>query len=313
MTRRDFIVNSGLITLGLSQFLNGKLKATDFKNFKIGYLPITDHLLITAKELENANITPIKFPSWSDLSAALRTRSINGAFILTPLALKLKSQGLNIKALFAAHRNGSALIVKNTLESNDITALKGLKIAIPSRFSTHYLLLSTLLEKANLTPKDVRLIDMAPPEMRAALNNKSIDAFIVAEPFCYAAESRKNGKVFALSKDILNEHICCVFVTHGENLTKYTNEIKNLVDSFKKTANFIESNHEKTAQIAPKFIGQQETLIKNLLNIDSRVSYKNLTILPNDINLTIEQMKKFGLDSLNISFNDFVDSSFIEG
>ncbi|WP_288644797.1 ABC transporter substrate-binding protein, partial [uncultured Helicobacter sp.] len=108
MNRRTFFYHSGVLcsslglralggsaTLGAFSFLG----AQEFSAPKIGYLPITDHLLIIAKELQDANFTPIKFSSWADLSEALRAGAIDGAFILTPLALKLKSQGAKIKAL----------------------------------------------------------------------------------------------------------------------------------------------------------------------------------------------------------------------
>ncbi|MDE5591560.1 MAG: ABC transporter substrate-binding protein, partial [Helicobacter sp.] len=151
MVRRRLLYLTNALLLSL-QNLNA-IEKTDFKTLKIGYLPITDHLLIIAKTLKNSNFTPVKFSSWADLSESLRAKSIDGAFILTPLALKLVSQKVKIKAILAAHRNGSALITKKGLiqEKMDINALKGLKIGIPSRFSTHYLLLANLLSLGNLT------------------------------------------------------------------------------------------------------------------------------------------------------------------
>ncbi|MGI0406814.1 ABC transporter substrate-binding protein [Helicobacter himalayensis] len=332
MDRRTFFYHGGALLssfglralgggIGVSalSFLNAK--DSQFSAPKIGYLPITDHLVVIAKELQNANFTPLKFSSWADLSEALRAGAIDGAFILTPLALKLKSQGVAIKALFAAHRNGSALVVKKGLlqdleKSAQIkhnpALLKGKKIAIPSRFSTHYLLLGELLAQANLNPRDVNLIDMAPPEMLSALSNGSIDGFIVAEPFCFAAQTRKLADVFALSKDISNNHICCV-LTFNENLiSTRTNEVQALSKAFLQTAHFIKKNPAKAAELSKKFLGQKVELIASLLEQDRRVVYENLKLTQNDLDKTIEDIKRFEVGVFDVKFEEFVDSRFVD-
>lgn len=315
MNRRNFLLTSALFFGGIRNFGFANPQ-TDFKTLKIGYLPITDHLLVIAKDFKGSNFTPIKFPSWVDLSEALRSKSIDGAFILTPLALRLKSQGLDIKAIMAAHRNGSALVVKKGFlgDSNkrDITQLKGLKIAIPSRFSTHYLLLSNLLSQANLTTDDVALIDMAPTEMLSALSSNSIDAFIVAEPFCIAAENAKLADVFILSKDILNNHICCVLTFHQQILEQQSQNITALVGDFLESANFIHNKPQEAARLSNKFLGQRVPLIENLLSQDKRVIYEHLKLTPEDISHTIKNMEDFKIAKLNITFEDFVDSHFID-
>ncbi|AWI33432.1 ABC transporter substrate-binding protein [Helicobacter apodemus] len=318
MHRRKFLhlANTFFLSLSGLNILNAKELKIDFRGIKIGYLPITDHLLIIAKAFRNANFTPIKFASWSDLSEALLAKSIDGAFILTPLALKLASQKVKIKAILAAHRNGSALIVKKGLiQENDkpnIHLLKGLKIAIPSRFSTHYLLLADLLSQGNLTPDDIKLIDMPPPEMVFALKHKSIDGFIVAEPFGSTAQAYNIGDIFILSKDIIPNHICCLLTFHTEVLEAQKETIRTITKDFLETALFIQKQPQKAAEISTKFLGQKPTLIQNLLLQDDRVMYKNLAIKEEDITRTILDMQKYKIKNLHQNFEEFVDSSFIE-
>lgn len=336
MDRRTFFYHGGALLssfglralgggVGLSalSFLNAK--DPQFSAPKIGYLPITDHLVVIAKELQNANFIPLKFSSWADLSEALRAGAIDGVFILTPLALKLKSQGVAIKALFAAHRNGSALVIKkgqlrdlenpqtqtSTGVKHNPALLKGKKIAIPSRFSTHYLLLGELLAQANLSPKDVKLIDMAPPEMLSALSNGSIDGFIVAEPFCFAAQTRKIADVFALSKDISNDHICCVLALNENLIATRANEVQALSEAFLQTAHFIKGNPTKAAELSKKFLGQKVELIASLLEQDRRVVYENLKLTQNDLDKTLKDIKRFEVGAFDVGFEEFVDSRFV--
>ncbi|TLD81410.1 ABC transporter substrate-binding protein [Helicobacter sp. MIT 11-5569] len=316
MTRRDFLQVSSLTlsALVLNACSSGeKIGDSDFKSLKIGYLPIADHLLIIAKELKKSNFIPVKFSSWADLSEAFRSKSIDGALILTPLALKLKSQGLDIKAILAAHRNGSALVVKKgVLQNKDISALKGLKIAIPSRFSTHYLLLGNLLEQGGLTPKDVKLIDMPPTEMIFALNSNSIDAFIVAEPFCAQAEELKIADMFILSHQIINDHICCVLAFHDSVLKQRSDEVSTLLGDFLTTADFINQNPQEASKLSLKFFGQKPALLENLLTQDKRIVYKNLKLQEKDLEQTLQDIKNYEVDTFEIAFKDFVDSTFVD-
>ncbi|RAX54994.1 hypothetical protein CCY99_01690 [Helicobacter sp. 16-1353] len=372
INRRSFLLSSSLILLNIAN-ANFFSKNVDFKSLKIGYLPISDHLLIIAKELYNSPFTPIKFSSWADLSEALRAKAIDGAFILTPLALRLRTQGVSLKAIFAAHRNGSALVLKkgiletqnaknlnvanlknvangknknaenvaniaksDSLNKNaknnfkpDISLLKGLRIAIPSRFSTHYLLLANLLEQGGLTPNDIKIVDMSPPEMVFGLLSNSIDGFIVAEPFGFIAELRDIAELFRLSKDIVNNHICCVFALREEVLADSQMDSKILADSgiqtivnnFVKTAHFIEHNHEDSAILGNKLLGYKPEIIKNLLDCDERVVFKNLKLSKNDIDWNVKNMQDFGIwsngadkiaDSQSDIFSDFVDSTLLD-
>lgn len=311
MTRRNFLFKSSILLSSLG--LNFGI-AADFKSIRIGYLPTTDHLLIIAKNLKTASFTPIKFNSWADLSEAFRAGSIDAAFILTPLALMLKQQGLNIKALFAAHRNGSALVVRRNLvkTDRDFSALRGLRIAIPSRFSTHYLLLAELFKQKGLNLDEVQIIDMPPSEMIFALLNENIDAFIVAEPYNILAQDMNLADVFILSKDIINNHICCVFCVKNELLQLRRKELQVLCNDFFETAQFINKNPNQAAELSEKFIGVKPALIKSLLAQNDRVSYRDLALTPKDIRQTIRFMRENKIGDIEFDYQDFVDNSFTE-
>ena len=72
---------------------------------KIGYMPITDHLILGISHehdnlrFEHLNLQPTKFHSWQDLCNALENKKLDGAFILTPLSFKLKSEAFNLGIL----------------------------------------------------------------------------------------------------------------------------------------------------------------------------------------------------------------------
>lgn len=298
MTRRNvlsFFVS--FLAFSQSQILANTPKI----GIKIGFLPINDHLIIIAKELfksENFTLVPVKFSNWADLSEALRAGAIEGAFLLAPLGLKLRANGVKIKAVMPAHKNGSALVVRN--EISKINDLNGKKIAIPSRFSTHFYLLDKLLQKHEIS---ANLIDMVPTEMPFALASSQIDAYIVAEPFGQISVDKNFAKNLIFSKEIEPNHICCVLNFHEKILA--LSEFNEILQSFKNAANFISQNKAESAILGEKILGQKAKILKSVLE-------KNITTF-DDLSLNLaefENLKDFlirknladeNLKNLNIS------------
>ncbi len=306
MEKGDFM-NRRNALLFLASFMAlyaGKAMAKEGSKFKIpikiGFLPISDHLLIIAKELfvsQNYELVGIKFSNWADISEALRAGALDGAFLLAPLGLNLKASGVPIKAVLSAHKNGSALVVNKNI--NSVNDLKGKKIAVPSRFSMHYFLLDKLLNDNNIS--DVNIIDMAPPEMPFALVSGQIDAYIVAEPFGQIGV-RLGAKNLLLSKEIKPNHICCVLNLKDEILK--IPQISELLDAFKKTAVFIEQNSAKSAILGNKIMAQKTQILQNVLE-KKLVTYDDLSLSEQDLSqlrdfLAAKNLGSAKLASLNI-------------
>lgn len=303
--RREFIIKSGLFALALSTL---PLKAVDFSKIKIGFLPISDHLLIISKELYQDNFTSIKFNSWAELSEALRAKSIDAAFMLNPLALRLSTQ-IPLKALMATHRNGSALMVRKDLEN--ISDLKGKKIAIPSRFSTHYLLLYKLLSQNSIAIDEVKLIDMAPPEMPFSLKNGGIDAFLVAEPFGTLAKDFDFAKILRLSSEIEFNHTCCQFVV-SQKLFEDKQTCQNLVSNFIKTAKFIQENPKEASLLGNKMLGHKKELLEKIITNKALIDYSNLRIEKSDFDSVLVGARASKIADFSNTYENFVDNSFID-
>lgn len=230
---------------------------------KIGFVPISDHLIIIAKQLcqsQNFNIVPIKFASWVDLAEALRAGAIDGAFLLAPLGLMLRANKADIKVVMSAHKNGSSLVARSDISS--VRALAGKKIAVPSKFSMHYFLLDIIARRENI---DFITIEMPPPEMPFALLSRQIDAYIVAEPFGQMAVNFKNrAKNLLFSKDIKPNHICCTLNFRSDMLSEpYFDE---LLAAFKKAALFITKEHAASARLGEAIMNQKAALLEQILD-----------------------------------------------
>lgn len=314
MQRRDFLKAGGLaMTAGAFTGFPLIGRASTKPTVRIGHLPLTDHLTIIAHgqlEYRQLNLEPVKFGGWAELSEALRSGAIDGAFALTPIGITLRQKGSPIKAVLAGHRNGSVLTAKPDI--NKVEDLKGKTIAVPSRLSTHNLLIHKIFANKGLDAgKDVKLVDMAPPEMVNALATGRIDAFIVAEPFGGQAELQKVGKVLVLSKDVWKDHICCTLNVREALIQENPSAVEELVGHFAKTAKFIEGNPKEAARLSQKYLGQKPEVIEHVLTKPvGRVSFDNLLPSVKDIAASQDYMLQFGVTKQKIDVATYLDDRF---
>jgi taurine transport system substrate-binding protein len=98
--------------------------------------------------------------------------------------------------------DAEALVVKNGSGINSVADLKGKKIAVPFNSTTHFHTM-VALEQAKVNPADVQILNMRPPEVRAAWQRGDIQATFIWDPVL--AEVKKDGKVIISSGKISAE------------------------------------------------------------------------------------------------------------
>ncbi len=286
----------------------------DKPTLKLGYLPITDHLLLISlarNKFAKANIKPVQYSGWPELVEAIRAGAVDAGFLLTPLGLELRHNKVPVKAILLGHRNGSMITVNPEANINRVEELAGKRVAIPSRYSTHNILLNKSLQQHGIDTDQVESIEMAPPEMVQALNAGQIDAFIVAEPFGGQAEKQGVGEVLLLSKEIWSNHICCVLNVREEALEDKPEAVEELVESLVDTGNFIENNPTEAAGLSPEFLGQQPSTIEHVLTSPSeRVTFDDLQLEREDFMATKEYLDTFNIQQLNVDMEEYLENSF---
>lgn len=312
VSRREALRLGALgLALGLAP---GRLRAVTQKaRVRLGYLPITDHLTVLAAgrtRFETLALEPVKFSSWPELAEALKAGSLEAAFALTPISLALRQKGVPIRIVLLGHRNGSALLGANDIAT--VRDLRGKAIAIPSRFSTHNLLLRRLLAREGLdAERDVTLIELPPPEMVQALAHGSISAFIVAEPFGAQAELRKVGRVLAFSKDIWPNHVCCALNVREDLIAAQPAAVQELVLALTDAGRFATAQPRQAAEQSKPFLGQDPAVVLRVLTEPpGRVTYDDLLPTLADLAATQDDMIKHRIASARVDLPAFLDDSF---
>src|ERR1700691_6242966 len=137
--------------------------------------PVTDYI---SKLSENGEIfMPRLFQGFPEIKEALISNRMQAAFIVAPLAIALKAQGVPIKVVYLGHRYGSAVVVRKNGPIKTFADMRGRTVAIPSRFSDERLLLFRAMKVWGMKQGDIKMVEMAPPDVGSALATGAIDAF----------------------------------------------------------------------------------------------------------------------------------------
>ncbi|APC09212.1 putative aliphatic sulfonates-binding protein precursor [Moorella thermoacetica] len=240
---------------------------------KIGYLPITHSLpLVVAdarhkSDFNNFRLELVKFGSWPDLTEALNSGQIQGAITMLELALASKAKGIPVEVVLLSHKNGDVLVAAPSIK--DVKDLKGKRVAIPHRLSGHNILLYKALQQAGLAYSDVQEVEMAPPEMAAALARGEVAAYVVAEPFGAQAVVAGTGRVLKRAQDIIPGWECCGLVINQQLVRENPAAVQELVGSLVDTGHYIMSDRKTAIEMARPYIPvARETLEQSLQWID---------------------------------------------
>ena len=88
----------------------------------VGFLPVTCHLTCPVTDFATKTTTTgtrfdsQRFTEFPTVVEALKARKLDATFLLAPLAMVLREQGVPIKIVYLGHRDGSTVIVRQGLD-----------------------------------------------------------------------------------------------------------------------------------------------------------------------------------------------------
>ncbi len=259
---------------------------------------------------------PVRFNGWPELKEAFLSQHLQASFILAPMAMALREQGVPIKIVYLGHRDGTTMMVHKDSDIHRIEDLRGKKVAVPNRFSNQRLIIFRAFKERGLNIDDVTLLEMPPPDMPAALHVRAVDAIISGEPFMAQSEMDGYGRVLFLTKDVWPEFISCVLAVHEDVIRDHRAEVQQLVDGIARSGKWLDTTMDHRMQAA-KFTGQNyynqdPKLLEFVLSKPpDRVKYTNLAVRRKDF----EEIELVGRESGTLQgtahFEDYADPSFV--
>jgi NitT/TauT family transport system substrate-binding protein len=279
---------------------------------------VTDY--ITRRSLDGNLFLSRMFQGFPEIKEALIAGRMQAAFIVAPMAIALRSQGVPIKVVYLGHRYGSAVVVRKEGSIHTPADLKGRTIAVPSRFSDEWLIVLKVLKESGLGAKDVHMVEMSPPDVAEALAANAIDAFAMGEPFPSQAEIGGYGRILFFARDHWPDYMSCVLVVRSEVIERRPEVVQVLVDGIARSGLWLD-DRERTRrhrEFAAEFVGrfyfnQPPALLRwALTNPIDRVEYTALSPRKADFDLVRDLMIEAGTLDEKIEFEAYVDTRFAE-
>ncbi|MBA4369650.1 MAG: multifunctional response regulator receiver/nitrate/sulfonate/bicarbonate ABC transporter substrate-binding protein [Desulfobacterium sp.] len=316
------------------KMMNGKVQ------MKIGHIQITDHLTlgILKHQINTGEVSPRFFdletlcmPGWNPVQEALEKNTVDGAFVLAPIAMDLFGFNVPIQMVLLAHKNGSVFVRNSLYNVDDYGEVKNFfrykVIDIPHKMSIHNMLAHKYLTGLGLKPGvpgqqnaiNVRFEVVPPIQMPKIMKeNNNVGGFIVAEPIGSNAIAKRIADLQFLSSEIWDNHPCCVTAMQKDFIDAYPEAVFEFTSLLVKAGKFIENHQDMAAEIAVSFLDPQKTLglttevLKKVLSTPKGIKMNDLYPVLEDLDSIQRYMHDFMDIGVLIDIEKFVDLRFAE-
>jgi NitT/TauT family transport system substrate-binding protein len=284
----------------------------------VGGLPVTCNLTLPVACVARAGgqFEYSKYSGWPEVKESLMAGRIQAAYMLAPLVMDLVDRKIPLKIVSLGHRSGAVIMVRSDSGFTTYRQLKGKRVAIPSRFAVDFLFLRRMLAKEGMTPKDIELVEMAPPDMPAALYAKAVDAYCTGEPFGAAAQRAGYARPLSMTRDEWRRYICCVLTVREELIAESRPLVQDLVNYVLGAGVWLDlkqANRDKAVTIASgrKFFNQDPNIIRFVMeNPTDRVTYGDLTMIRAEFEELMKLSIEAGTLKRPVAYERYVDESF---
>jgi NitT/TauT family transport system substrate-binding protein len=275
--------------------------------------PVTDYIskFSTAGQM----FLPRMFQGFPEIKEALISNKVQAAFIVAPLAIALRAQGVPIKIVYLGHRYGSAVVVRKDGPIKTFADMRGRTIAIPSRFSDERLILFRAMKIWGIQPREIKMVEMAPPDVSGALAARAIDAFSMGEPFPSQAEMGGYGKILFQAREYWPDYMSCILVVRQDLIDQRPEIVQTLVDGIARSGLWLDKGKPQREDAAD-FVGryyyhQKPALLRWALTKPmDRVMYSPLAPRKADFDLVRDLMIETDVLDKSIEFDQYTDTRF---
>ena len=250
---------------------NGSL---DRQIVRMGYMPVVTNLAAplldhVSRRGTDTYFEAVKFASFAEMAEALRNDSIQAAFIIAPLAIVLRQQGVDVKVVLIGNRHESTLVARKELGAQRLEDLCGSTIAVPMRYSGHNICLLKMIEDQGLDGS-IRVVEMNPPDMASALTTGALDAYFVGEPFAMQTVLSGDAEVVAHAESFLPNFICNLLLVKNSWIEANRSTARKLVETAARSGLWADRHPNQAAQIAADYWNQSVELVRHALTNPNR-------------------------------------------
>lgn len=296
---------------------------------QVGGLPVTCNLTLpvacVAKAASNSaakvggprfEYEYSKYSGWPEIKESLMAGRIQAGYMLAPLVMDLADKGIPVKIVSLGHRSGAVIMVRTDSPYQQFRQLTGKRIAIPSRFAVDFLFLRKMLAQEDMTPNDIEIMEMPPPDMPAALYADAVDAYCTGEPFGAAAQRAGYARPLRMTRDEWRNYICCVLTVREELIEENRPLVQDLVNQVQGAGLWLDAqqaNRDKAVAIAAgrEFFNQDPNILRFVMeNPTDRVTYGDLRMIRSEFEELMQLSLEAGTIKRSIPYERYMDESF---
>jgi sulfonate transport system substrate-binding protein len=227
---------------------------------RIGYQKSAVNLVILKqqgvleKRFPNTKVTWVEFPAGPQLLEALSVGSLE--FGLTgdspPVFAQAAGKDLYYVGAEPAKPESSAVLVLNDSPIKTLQDLKGKKVALQKGSSAHYLLVRAV-EKAGLQWSDIQPTYLTPSDARAAFERKSVDAWVIWDPFYAATELTVSSRVIATGQGLSGNN--SFYLSSTQLANQHPDVLAALFEELTRADRFVQEHRPEAIKLLADFSG----------------------------------------------------------
>lgn len=198
---------------------------------------------------QHVSVTWHEFPSGLPLLEALNVGNVDISADVAdtvPIFAQAAQARLTYFAQEAPSPSAQAIIVHKDSPVQQLSDLKGKKIAVTKAAGSHYLLIAAL-QKVGLAFSDIQPAYLSPADGRAAFENKKVDAWVTWEPFLTSAQRQLPTRTLADGSGLASYKR--YYLTATDYAKAHPQVLSIVYDQLHRTGKWLKANPREAAQV----------------------------------------------------------------
>jgi sulfonate transport system substrate-binding protein len=225
-------------------------------------------------------------------------------------ALLARANNIDVKAVGVPIAGGRslALLVPAGVPVPAIADLKGKKVAVTvGSVGQHFLFL--LLKQAGLKPSDIQQVNLLPPDIKLALEQKNVDAAVTWDPWVATVEL--DGTATRVTDGVGIKNNANAILVSGPFARDYPELVDRILKVLIRAGTFIRENPDQAAALAAKGTGyRQDIIARTIPNFDYDIRLTDTVVASYE--QTAAFLREGGVLRKDVSVKDLVDTSFLK-
>jgi sulfonate transport system substrate-binding protein len=234
-----------------------------------------DARLKDALNAQGARLEWLQFQAGPALLEAMRAGAVDVGYVgeTPPVFAQAGGVPFVYVATDPPSPRSEAILVPAKSPIQELSQLRGKKIALNRGSNVHYLLLRAL-ESAGLALSDVEVTYLAPADARTAFDSGNVDAWVIWDPF-FAAAELAGARVLKDGENLVDNHQ--FYVARKDFAGDHAPLVKTVLDAFSELSEWAVRNPEEAAKLTAESSG---VAYEALLATERRHTYGLRPITP---------------------------------